>query len=144
MKQSYSEEEKDAILKNKFHWMRWYAALSLGRDPAAWHPLLDKYADSFARVCKACITNGNDTADENGWTVRTGLPSALRNAAVGYYADTTRSGAQEEMIAEDFPYCEADGLRHINERFDAGMNRLFEMVSTPIQKVKVLCEEASD
>jgi len=129
-------EEKDAILKNKFHWMRWYAALSLGRDPAAWHPLLDKYADSFARVCKACITNGNDTADENGgggWT--------LRNAAVGYYADTTRSGAQEEMIAEDFPYCEADGLRHINERFDAGMNRLFEMVSTPIQKVQVLCKE---
>jgi hypothetical protein len=133
-----NEEEKDTILENKFQYMRWYAALSVGRDPAAWHPLPDKYGVSFARVCDACVTNGNDTADEKGWE---GSPPALRRAAAGFYALITRHGGQEEMIAEDFHGYDAEGLRHTNERFDAGLHRLYEMVSTPIQKVKVLCKE---
>jgi|TARA_R100000084_G_scaffold106050_1_gene64021 hypothetical protein len=125
------EENKNEIMKNRFHYMQWFAALSVGRDPCAFHPLPEKYGQCFASVCEDSLAYGVDEATNEGWGKE--VVPALFKAAAGFHALRALPVVQDPRVMEHFHHHDHDGRRVVHERCNAGLERLMGMVSASLK-----------
>tara|TARA_Y100000004_G_scaffold167148_1_gene199488 strand:- start:365 stop:775 length:411 start_codon:yes stop_codon:yes gene_type:complete len=126
------KENKDEIMKNRFHYMQWFAALSVGRDPCAFHPLPEKYGQCFASICKDSLAYGAVEAASEGWGKE--VVPALFKAAAGFHALRALTlEAMDNRVMEDFPRYDQGARRLVLERCNAGLERLMAMVSKSLK-----------